>query len=60
MSGKYINFEDKKIKKSQFYKNEKIFQVENSDFNKILVSKKESYGIRIILLIHLFFNINSF
>ena len=44
MSGKSINFEDKKISKSNFYKNKKLFKIENIDINKILVSKKESYG----------------
>ena len=46
MSGKNINFEDKKIKKSEFDKNKKVFQIDNIDVNKILVSKKESYGIK--------------
>ena len=41
MTGKNINFEDKKIKKSDFYKNKKVFQIDNIDANKILVSKKE-------------------
>ena len=44
MSGKNINFNDKKIKKSDFYKNKKINNIENIDVNNILVSKKESYG----------------
>ena len=42
MSGKSINFEDKKVNKSNFYKNKKLFKME--DINKILVPKKESYG----------------
>ena len=41
MSGKTINFNDKKIKKSDFYKNKKVFQIENINVNNILVSKKE-------------------
>ena len=41
MSGNNINFDDKKIKKSDFYKNKKAFQIDNIDVNKILVSKKE-------------------
>ena len=41
MSGKNINFDDKKIKKSDFYKNKKVFQIDNIDVNNILVSKKE-------------------
>ena len=44
MSGKSINFEDKKINKSNFYKNRKLFKIEDIDINNILVSKKESYG----------------
>ena len=41
MNGKIINFEDKKINKSIFYKNKKLFNIHDLDVNKILVSKKE-------------------
>ena len=41
MSGKNINFDDKKIKRSSFYKNKKINNIEDIDVNNILVSKKE-------------------
>ena len=44
MSGENINFEDKKVKKSYFYKNKKINNIDDIDVNKILVSNKESYG----------------
>ena len=44
MSGKNINFDDKKIKKSTFYKNKSINNIEDINVNNILVSKKESYG----------------
>ena len=45
MSGNSINFDDKKIKKSDFYnKNKKIFNIDDIDVNKILVSEKEQYG----------------
>ena len=44
MSGKSINFDDKKINKSNFYRNKKIFNIYDLDVNKILASKKESYG----------------
>ena len=44
MSGKNINFNNKKIRKSTFYKNKKINNIEDIDVNNILVSKKESYG----------------
>ena len=44
MSRNSINFNNKIIKKSDFYKNKKIFNIDNIDINKILVSKKETYG----------------
>ena len=47
MSGKNINFDDKKIKKkNEFYKKKKINNINDIDFNKILVSNKESYGVK--------------
>ena len=46
MSGKSINFDNKNIKKSDFYKNKKLLKKGNIDVNKILVSKKESYGTK--------------
>ena len=44
MSGNSINFNNKKIKKSDFYNNKKIFNIDDIDVNKIVVSKKEQYG----------------
>ena len=46
MSGKSINFDDKKIEKSDFYENKKIFSIDGIDINKIFVSKKEPYGTK--------------
>ena len=43
MNGKNINFNDKKIKKSTFYKNKTVNNIEDIDVNNILVSKKEAY-----------------
>ena len=43
MKGKNIDFDDKKIKKTEFYKDRKVFQIDDIDVNKILVSKKEPY-----------------
>ena len=40
MNGKSINFNDKKINKSNFYKNKKLFGLIDIDVNKILVLKK--------------------
>ena len=34
MSGKKVNFDDKIIKKSDFYKNKKVFHVDDTDANK--------------------------
>ena len=44
MSGENINFNDKKIKKSIFYKNKAINNNEDINVSNILVSKKEPYG----------------
>ena len=44
MSGKNINFNDKKIKKRIFYKSKAIINIEDINVNNILVSKKEPYG----------------
>ena len=44
MSGKNMNLDDKKLRKSTFYKNKAINNIEDINVNNILVSKKESYG----------------
>ena len=45
MNGNSITFNNKNIKKSDFYdRNKKIFNIDDIDVNKILVSKKEQYG----------------
>ena len=45
MNKKIINFNNKKINKSDFYnKYKKVFNIDDIDANKILVSKKEQYG----------------
>ena len=49
MSAKSINFENKQINKINFYKNKKLFNIHDLEVNKILVSKKESYGIKNLL-----------
>ena len=41
-----MKFGDKKINKSNFYKNKKLFKIEDIDADKILVSKEESYGTK--------------
>ena len=46
MSEKSINFDDKKINKSNFYKNKKMFSLNDIHVNKILVSKKKSCGTK--------------
>ena len=49
MSGKNINFDDKKVRKSTFHKNKAINNIEDIDVNNIVVSKKEAYGNKIHL-----------
>ena len=66
MSGKNINFDDKKIKKSDFYKNKKINKIDDINLNNILVSKKEPYSTKNLfkyfenlMKIHLEYKINN-
>ena len=42
MCGKNIVFDDKKINKSNFYKNKKPFNIFDIDVDKLLISKKET------------------
>ena len=44
MSGKNIISNDKKINKSNFYKNKTLFSIYDIDVDKLLISKKECYG----------------
>ena len=46
MSRKSVNFDVKKILKSDFYKNKKVTKIDDIDVNKILVSKEEPYGTK--------------
>ena len=43
MSRMNISFEDRKIKKSDFYKNKKVIKIDDIDVKKMLVSKEEPY-----------------
>ena len=42
MSGKNIDFNEKKIKKTNFYKNKAINNIDDINVNNILVSKKRT------------------
>ena len=46
MSGENLSFDDKKIRKSDFYKNKKINKTDFINVNNILVSKKEPCGTK--------------
>ena len=59
MNRKNINVDDKKFKKSAFYKNRKVFQIDDIDVNKILVSKKEPYGTKNALKYFIGYNDND-
>ena len=43
MNGKNINLNEQKIKKSDFYKNKRLFKIDETDGEKIIVSKKQPY-----------------
>ena len=49
MSGKNISFDDKKVNKSNFYRNKRLFKIDDNNINKTLVSRKEPYGKKIHL-----------
>ena len=49
MKGKSIYFDDKKINKSNFYRNKKLFNIDETVVGKILVSKRKSYGKKVHL-----------
>ena len=59
MSRKNINFDDKKNRKSNFYKNKKVLQTDYINVNKILVSKKEPYGTKNLLKYFIGYNDND-
>ena len=59
MSGKNINFNDNEIRKSYFYKNKEIHNVEEININKISVSKKESYGTKNLFKFFIGYNDND-
>ena len=59
MSGKKVNFDDKKIKKSNFYKNKKVIRIDDIDVNKILVSNEEQYGSKNSFIYFIGYNNND-
>ena len=46
MIRKNVNFGDKKIKRSEFYKNKNVTRIDDIDVNKIFVSNKELYATK--------------
>ena len=59
MSRKSIKFDNNKIEKSDFYKNKKIFNIDDIDVNEILVSKKAPYGTNNALKYFIGYNDNN-
>ena len=59
MNQKNINFDDKKIKKTELYKYKKVFNIDDIDVNKILVSKKEPYDKNDSLIYFIGYNDND-
>ena len=52
-------FDDKKIKRSSFYKKKRINNIEDIDVNNILLSKKEPYGAKNSLKYFIGYNDND-
>ena len=46
MIWKNVNFDDRKIKKSDFHKNKIVTKIDDIGVNTILVSKDEPYGTK--------------
>ena len=46
VSGKNINFGDKKIKKINLFKNKNVINIDDIDLNKILVSEEDPFGTK--------------
>ena len=59
MIGKNINFDEKKIRNSDFYKNKKLNRIDDIDVNNVVVSKKESYGNKNLLKHFIGYNDNG-
>ena len=49
MAENNITFNDGKINKSIFYRTKRLFNMDDIDVNKILISKKEPYGKKVHL-----------
>ena len=61
MNRNSINFDNKSIKKSDFYnKNKKIFNIYDINVHKILVSKNEQYGKQNSFKYFIVYNDNDF
>ena len=52
MSRKNVNFNDKKNKKCDFYKNKRVIKIDDIGVNKILVSKEESWYEEFIQILY--------
>ena len=59
MSGKNINFDNKKIFKSDFYKNKKLIKIDYINVNKIFISKNEPFGTQNSLKYFIGYNYNG-
>ena len=59
MSGKNTNFDDRKINKSNFDKSKKLSKIDETDVDKILVSKKEPYGTKNSLKYFIEYNVDG-
>ena len=46
MSGKNMNFGDKKLKKVVFTETKKVIKIDDINISKMLVSKQEPYGTK--------------
>ena len=59
MSGKNVNFRDKKNKKTRKNKNKKVTKIDDIDVNKIPVSKNDPYSTKNSLKYFIGYNAND-
>ena len=59
MSGKNLNFGDKEIKKSNFYKNKIFIKIDDTDVNKWLISTEEPCDTKISFKYFIGYNDNN-
>ena len=59
MSENNITFNDRKINKNNFYRDKKLFKIDDIDVDKILISEKETYGKKGLFKYFIAYDVNG-